>query len=245
MVAPSEEAGLRRILAVIDLLLDAVDEETLLPALLPMLLRAVPGDTLTWSVRTPTGRHPITTPSGLFGPGALHAFYLHAAYDPLFRHTDTGSGVPLRRSDLQSLTEYHRLATYAEVLRPVGAEYQLAMAFPAGHARTGRRTVCLAVNRSGSDFADADVDAATLLRARLSHALDRIAPPVRIPAGVTAREAAVLDLLAQGLTDRQISRRLDVSARTVDKHLEHAYVKLRVHGRVDAALAWLAAAETK
>ncbi|WP_042406138.1 helix-turn-helix transcriptional regulator [Streptacidiphilus carbonis] len=240
-MAPSEGAGLRRILAVIDLLLDAVDEETLLPVLLPMLLQAVPGDTLTWSVRTPTGRRPIATPAGLFGPDAVHSFYLHAASDPLFRHTDTGSGVPLRRSDLQSLTEYHRLATYAEVLGPVGAEYQLAMAFPAGHARSGRRTVCLAVNRSSSDFADADVAWASLLRARLTHALERIAPPLPMPAGVTAREAAVLDLLAQGLTDQQISRRLQVSARTVDKHLEHAYAKLRVHGRVDAATTWLAA----
>ncbi|MEZ0091665.1 response regulator transcription factor [Streptacidiphilus sp. EB129] len=239
-MASPVEAGLRRILAVVDLLLDAVDEETLLPALFPLLLQTLPGDHLVWSARTPGGRCPVTLPAGLFGPDDLGRFYVNAPADPLFRHNDTGSGVPLRRSDLQSRTEYHRLATYAEVLRPVGAEYQLTMAFPAGHVRAGRRTVCLVVNRSGSDFSDADVTSAALLRARLSHALDRLAPPLCLPAGVTAREAAVLDLLALGRSDQQIARRLDVSVRTVDKHLEHAYAKLRVHGRVDAARLWLA-----
>ncbi|MCX4745313.1 LuxR family transcriptional regulator [Kitasatospora sp. NBC_01287] len=239
-MTPSGEVGLRRICAVIDLLLDAVDEESLLPALFPMLLRAVPGDSLTWSTRTPTGRHPVTLPGALFTPQALAAFFRHAPEDALFRHTNTGCGAPARRSDLQSLTEYHGLGTYGEALGPIGAEYQLAMAFPAGWARGGgRRTVALIVNRAGSDFADADLEAAVLLRSRLTHALDRLAPPLAPPpVDLTAREATVLDLLAQGLTDRQISRRLDVAARTVDKHLEHAYAKLRVHNRVAAASAW-------
>ncbi len=231
---------MRRICAVIDLLLDAVDEETLLPALLPLLLRTVPGDSLTWSTRTPAGRFPVHTPVDLFSPEAVAGFYRHAPADPLFRHTDiNGPGVPLRRSDLQSLTEYHRLGTYNEVLGGVHADYQLAMAFPAGWAPTGRRTVCLVVNRSGSDFGQPDLDSAALLRARLSHALDRLAPPP-LPqrAALTARESAVLDLLAQGLTDRQIGHRLEVSARTVDKHLEHAYAKLQVHSRVEAAALW-------
>jgi DNA-binding CsgD family transcriptional regulator len=240
-VTPSGEAGLRRILAVIDLLLDAVDEETLLPALLPMLLQAVPGDSLIWSLRTAAGRQPLSTPTDLFGPDAVQTFFRHAPADPLFRHCDTAGAVPLRRSDLQTRTEYHRLGTYAEVLRPVGAEYQLAMACPAGYARTGRRSVCLVVNRSGSDFTEADVAASDLLRIRLSHALDRLAPRVPTPAGVTARESAVLDLLARGMTDQQIAHCLDVSARTVDKHLEHAYAKLQVHCRVEAANLWLAA----
>ncbi|MFF7637553.1 response regulator transcription factor [Kitasatospora sp. NPDC008050] len=240
-MTPSGEAGLRRICAVIDLLIDAVDEETLLPALFPVLLRAVPGDTLTWSTRTPAGRHPVTLPQQLFSPQALAAFFRDAPEDPLFRHTNGGSGVPMRRSDLQSRTEYHRLGTYGEALGPVGAEYQLAMAFPAGWTSAGRRTVALIVNRSGSDFPDADLESATLLRARLTHGLERLAPP-RVPvADLTAREAAVLDLLADGLTDQQIGRRLAVSARTVDKHLEHAYAKLRVHNRVAAAAAWRAA----
>ncbi|MCZ1010848.1 helix-turn-helix transcriptional regulator [Streptomyces lydicus] len=46
-------------------------------------------------------------------------------------------------------------------------------------------------------------------------------------------------MLARGLTNQQIARRLAISPRTVDKHLEHAYAKLQVGGRVEAANAWL------
>ncbi|MFE9425533.1 response regulator transcription factor [Kitasatospora sp. NPDC006697] len=239
-MTPSGEAGLRRICAVIDLLLDADEEQGLLPALHPLLLRALPGDSLTWSVRTPLGRRPMHLPSDLFTPDALAAFYRNAGTDPLFRHTDTGSGDPVRRSDLQSRGEFHRSGTYAEALRPVGAEYQLATAFPAGWTAAGRRTVCLVVHRSAADFADADLETALLLRSRLSHALGRLAPPPSSPlrSALTEREAAVLDLLTEGLTDRQIGNRLAVSSRTVDKHLEHAYAKLRVHSRVAAAARW-------
>ncbi len=57
--------------------------------------------------------------------------------------------------------------------------------------------------------------------------------------GITPRESDVLDLLTEGLTDRQIARRLGISPRTVDKHLGHAYSKLEVTGRVAAATRWL------
>ncbi|PWI41040.1 helix-turn-helix transcriptional regulator [Streptomyces sp. ICBB 8177] len=247
MTAAPGEAGLRRILAVVDLLIDAVDEETLLPALLPLLLRTVPGDSLVWSVRPFVPGAPLVSlPEHLLSPEELAAFAAHRARDPLVAHTTVGSGVPMRRSDLQTRAATRRLDAYAEVYRPIGAEYQLAMAFPAGRGPRGPRSVCVAVNRSTRDFDDADLEAAALLRSRLSHALVRLStqagpatPPRDAADGVTPREAAVLDLLARGLTDRQISHRLGVSPRTVDKHLEHAYPKLGAHGRVEAATRWL------
>ncbi|MBY8886949.1 helix-turn-helix transcriptional regulator [Streptomyces sp. PTM05] len=247
MTAAPGEAGLRRILAVVDLLIDAVDEETLLPALLPSLLRTVPGDSLVWSVRPYLPGEPVVSlPRDLLSPRELAAFAAHRARDPLVAHTTVGSGVPMRRSDLQTRAETRRLGAYAEVYRPIGAEYQLAMAFPAGRGPRGRRSVCCVVNRSARDFDDADLAAAALLRSRLSHALTRLSTEPDPPTaprgagdGITPREAAVLDLLARGLTDRQISHRLGVSPRTVDKHLEHAYPKLGAHGRVEAATRWL------
>ncbi|MEI5131649.1 helix-turn-helix transcriptional regulator [Streptomyces libani] len=69
--------------------------------------------------------------------------------------------------------------------------------------------------------------------------LHRLAPPTPPPSPVTHRESAVLALLARGLTNQQIAHRLAISPRTVDKHLEHAYAKLRVSSRVEAANAWL------
>ncbi len=238
------EAGLRRILAVVDLLIDAVDEETLVPALLPVMLSAVPGDSIIWSPRAGTSDRPLTLPADLLSQDVRDAFTREAATDSLVRHTTTGPGTPMRRSTLQTRSEFHSLAVYTDVYRPFGAEQQLAMSFPAGYAEGVPRKVCMAISRSGSDFSDDDVAAAALLRTRLSHAMDRLAPPRALPPLITRRESAVLTLLARGLSNQQIAHRLAISPRTVDKHLEHAYAKLRVSSRVEAANAWLARGAT-
>jgi HD-GYP domain-containing protein (c-di-GMP phosphodiesterase class II) len=56
------------------------------------------------------------------------------------------------------------------------------------------------------------------------------------PAGLTAREAEVLGLLAQGFTSTEIARRLFISAKTVRNHLEHVYLKAGVTNRTGAVL---------
>lgn len=239
-MSAAAEAGLRRILAVVDLLIDAVDEESLVPALLPLLLAAVPGDSIVWSPRAGSADRPLTLPAGLLTDDIREAFAREAAADVLVAHTARGPGTPMRRSTLQTRGEFHDLAAYADVYRPCGSEHQLAMSFPAGRADGVPRKVCVAFSRGGgSDFTDDDVAAAAVLRARLGHLLGRLAPPVPAPCPVTRRESAVLALLARGLTNQQIAHRLAISPRTVDKHLEHAYAKLRVGGRVEAANAWL------
>jgi DNA-binding CsgD family transcriptional regulator len=248
------EAALRRVLAVFDLLIDAVDEDTLVPALLPLLLRAVPGDSVVWTPH-PVRAGPLSLPADLLDADRLAAFDRGASADPLVAHTTAGAGYPVRRSDLQSRDGCRAMDVYREVYRPVGAEYQLAMSFPAGRTGGAPRTVCLVVNRRDVDFADVDVETARMLRGRLGRAMDRLThtslqPAVPrhpgnagdVRASVTEREAAVLDLLAHGLTNEQIAHRLAISPRTVDKHLEHAYPKLRVGGRVAAATVWLAGA---
>lgn len=53
---------------------------------------------------------------------------------------------------------------------------------------------------------------------------------------LSVRERQVLQLVVEGCTDRAIGHRLDVSVRTVHKHLEHAYAKLGVNNRTSAAL---------
>jgi DNA-binding CsgD family transcriptional regulator len=53
---------------------------------------------------------------------------------------------------------------------------------------------------------------------------------------LTPRERSVLGLLAQGLTAGTIARRLGISPRTVQKHLERCYVKLGVTDRLAAVL---------
>jgi DNA-binding CsgD family transcriptional regulator len=57
--------------------------------------------------------------------------------------------------------------------------------------------------------------------------------------GLTPREREVLRLVAEGLTNAEIARKLWVAPSTVRKHLEQAYSKLGVHSRT-AAVARLA-----
>ena len=56
------------------------------------------------------------------------------------------------------------------------------------------------------------------------------------PAGLTAREQEVLTLLSQGLRDREISRRLFTSERTVHHHVSTVLAKIGVSSRTEAAL---------
>jgi DNA-binding CsgD family transcriptional regulator len=60
---------------------------------------------------------------------------------------------------------------------------------------------------------------------------------------LTARECAVLDLVADGLTNVAIGRRLGISPKTVNAHLEHVYAKLGVSTRASAVVAALSAGE--
>jgi len=56
------------------------------------------------------------------------------------------------------------------------------------------------------------------------------------PAGLTARESDVLGLLAQGLPNKGIARRLGISPKTVGNHVERIYTKLGVSNRAGAAM---------
>jgi len=57
------------------------------------------------------------------------------------------------------------------------------------------------------------------------------------PAGLTARELEVLELVAAGCRNAEIAARLSRSARTVEHHLESILAKLDVDSRVDAVAA--------
>jgi DNA-binding CsgD family transcriptional regulator len=57
-------------------------------------------------------------------------------------------------------------------------------------------------------------------------------PPYRCrPKGLSAREAEVLGLVAEGLTDSEVASRLYLSPRTVGQHLRSVYRKLGVRSR--------------
>jgi DNA-binding NarL/FixJ family response regulator len=74
---------------------------------------------------------------------------------------------------------------------------------------------------------------ATLLRhvTRTSNGCPDL-PPIRL----TPRELEVAELLDQGLSNKQIARRLCIELRTVKNHVHHILEKYQVHRRVDAAI---------
>lgn len=53
---------------------------------------------------------------------------------------------------------------------------------------------------------------------------------------LTAREMEVLQLLAEGCSNKQIANRLTITPRTVNFHLDHIYVKLEVSTRTEAVI---------
>ncbi len=56
------------------------------------------------------------------------------------------------------------------------------------------------------------------------------------PAGLTVREQEVLALLSEGLPNREISRRLSISERTVHHHVSAVLSKIGVSSRTAAVL---------
>jgi HD-GYP domain-containing protein (c-di-GMP phosphodiesterase class II) len=56
------------------------------------------------------------------------------------------------------------------------------------------------------------------------------------PAGLSEREVEVLQLVAQGLSNREIARRLYISPRTAEHHVQHIYSKIGISSRASAAL---------
>ncbi len=71
----------------------------------------------------------------------------------------------------------------------------------------------------------------------LAHALREEATP-RDPdkAGLTEREEQILNLIASGLSNKLIARKLDITEGTVKVHVKHLLKKLNLHSRLEAAV---------
>jgi HD-GYP domain-containing protein (c-di-GMP phosphodiesterase class II)/DNA-binding CsgD family transcriptional regulator len=80
---------------------------------------------------------------------------------------------------------------------------------------------------------DTDVVAAVLAAAGQPH---RPAPRDLRPGGLSDREIEVLRLMAEGCSNPEIGRRLSISRRTAEHHVQHIYTKLGVSTRAAATL---------
>ena len=71
--------------------------------------------------------------------------------------------------------------------------------------------------------------------------LESFARPATLttPVTLTARETEIMESLAQGLTYKEIGRKLGISGATVKNHLYRTYEKLAVRSRTEAVVKWL------
>jgi DNA-binding CsgD family transcriptional regulator len=186
-------------------------------------------------------------------PGAIakreiEAFDRHFHEHPLVRDHGRNRGAETRRiSDLLPAAQFKASHLYEEYYRPIRIDH--AMAVPIHVDRT--RLVSFVLNRAKRDFRDRDRACLEAIRPhlgslyRLSREMDGaraawgVPPPVANPPGcvpLTDREREVLKWLSSGKTDRDIAEILEISPRTVHKHLQRIYEKLGVETRTAAVM---------
>jgi DNA-binding CsgD family transcriptional regulator len=107
-------------------------------------------------------------------------------------------------------------------------------------AAEARRLLGLACRRAGDeDGAELAISAAHAAFERLGAALEaartaELLGASTLPAGLTAREAEVLRLVATGRSNREIADELCLSVKTVARHLSNIFYKLGVSSRTAA-----------
>jgi DNA-binding CsgD family transcriptional regulator len=150
----------------------------------------------------------------------------------------TGSLAPQSLARVPAMIRSPRSAEAVDFLHAFGSDQQISIPL---HLHGVSHHV-IVIGRSGpDDFSEDDMAVARrvqpLLLAvqRQVHVLNVLLPST-LPHdfGLSGRELAVLQLLSTGKTAGAIGAVLGCSARTVQKHVEHAYRKLEVNDKVSA-----------
>jgi len=179
-----------------------------------------------------TRRHWTLAPEA--SPSIHEALDAFRYQDPL-KVTKESLGHARRISDILDQRAYHRLDLYQQVCRPRRVEYSLDFCFrPDGMPLLG-----WGLEASDRDFSERDRDVLELLGRQLAALIAAARHRSATPRGtaLTARETAILSLVAEGRSNRAIAALLDISPFTVRTHLEHAFVRLGVQTRAAAVAA--------
>jgi HD-GYP domain-containing protein (c-di-GMP phosphodiesterase class II) len=133
---------------------------------------------------------------------------------------------------------YHRgcrggdIGVAARVLGAADALHAMTQPRPHRAALTASEAADRLVAESGAGRLDPEAVAAVVAAAGQPRT-----PPVRHPpAGLTDREIEVLRLVAAGCSNPEIGKRLSISRRTAEHHVQHVYTKIGISTRAAAAL---------
>lgn len=130
-----------------------------------------------------------------------------------------------RRAGRAGLDQAQRVIAAADCYQAMTSDRPYRPALTGGAAAVELR----AMSRAGT----LDPEAVEQVLAAAGHYR---AARVSLPAGLTAREAEVLGLIARGFTTHQVAARLVISPKTADHHVQHIYTKIGVSTRGAASL---------
>jgi len=116
------------------------------------------------------------------------------------------------------------------------------LSIPVGSGETLARVL---VCRDGEGFSEEEIDAARILQPVVTGCLrqtqvmeqlrsDPLSEEAMREGGLTPREAQIFSLLAAGATSQAVSQELDISARTVEKHVQNIYARIGARNRSEA-----------
>lgn len=173
-------------------------------------------------------------------PGGIELFQQHLPEHPVLAHQRaTGESRTRRISDFLSDRQFRSLGLYHDFYRLCGVEYQAALGVPAA----GGGLIAVALNRQLHDFTADEVELLDLVRGHIGQAagialLTQPGPGAAADSAadqlLTPRQARIIQLVAEGQSDRGIARSLGISVRTVQAHLQHIYRALDVTSRTEA-----------
>lgn len=140
------------------------------------------------------------------------------------------SMIPLKTSDIATPRQLRRNPYYAAVLQPERIAHELKLWLPA----PARSAYAFFFERGPGrrDFDERERGLLAMLRPHLAAIRARRRNAFR--GTLTERETEILRLVANGLTNGEIAKRLVISPATVRTHLEHVFAKLNVHTRTGA-----------
>jgi DNA-binding NarL/FixJ family response regulator len=150
----------------------------------------------------------------------------------------------LRMPRVDGIEAIRRLAARGERPRAIALTTYADDASVLGALRAGARGYL--TKDAGADQIRAAVEAVARGEAALDpavqhHVVAALTVPApdaepELPDGLTPREAEVLALIAEGLTNTEIADRLVVSAATVKSHVNHIFAKANVRDRAQAVV---------